>query len=326
MYHHTSHFPMFRPQRLRHNKNIRNLCSEINFSIKNIIYPIFISRNTSKDKTLLGKHKFSLDELKKIIKTISKLGIPGVMIFGLPKEKDSTGAQNLNKNSIVNTAIKIIKDIAPEIIVFTDLCLCDYINTSDCAFSDKNKNIKTKETLEYLCKVALNHAESGSDFISPSGMIDGTVISIRSILDNYGYEKTGIMSYSCKFASNLYQPFRDITKHNKNKIDRKKHQLNPSNTREAINESIMDIEEGADMLLVKPASWYLDIIFQIKNISNIPIVAYQTSGEYGALISASNDNILNLSNSVIENLICIKRSGANAIITYFAMDIAKWIK
>jgi len=326
MYRHISHFPMFRPQRLRYNKNIRDICSEVNFSIKNIIYPIFISKKTSIDNTLLGKHKFSLNELKKIIITINELGIPGVMIFGIPEEKDSSGSENLNKNSIVNMAIKIIKDLVPEMIIFTDLCLCDYVNTSDCAFSDKNGNIKTKETLEYLCNVAINYAESGSNFISPSGMIDGTVAAIRSILDKYNYEKTGILSYSTKFASNLYQPFREITGYNKSKVDRKKHQLNPANTREAINESIMDLEEGADMLLVKPASWYLDIIFQIKNISNIPIIAYQSSGEYGALISASNNNILNLSNTVIENLICIKRSGANSIITYFAMDIAKWIK
>lgn len=321
-----SNFPMFRPQRLRYNKNIRDICSEMNLSIKDIIYPIFISKHKTISKTLLDKHKFSLDELTKIIKTISNLGIPGVMIFGVPERKNSTGSENLNKNSIINTAIKIIKDIAPEIIVFTDLCLCDYIDTSDCAFSDDNGNIKTKETLEYLCTVALNYAKSGSDFISPSGMIDGTVLSIRSILDKYKYDRTGIMSYSSKFASNLYKPFREITGHTKNKIDREMHQLNPNNTREAINESLLDLKEGADLLLVKPASWYLDIIFQIKNISNIPILAYQTSGEYGALISASNNNILNLSKAVIENLICIKRSGASAIITYFAMDIAKWIK
>jgi len=326
MYRNISHFPMFRPQRLRFNENIRDLCSEINFSVKNIIYPIFISKESNRDNTLLGKHKFSLNELKKIIIIIHNLGIPGVMIFGIPDKKDSTGSENLNKNSIVNTAIKIIKNLVPEMIIFTDLCLCDYINTSDCAFSDKNKNIKTKETLEYLCNVAINHAESGSNFISPSGMIDGTVATIRSVLDTHNYEQTGILSYSTKFASNLYQPFREITGYNKSKIDRQKHQLNPTNTREAINESMMDLEEGADMLLVKPASWYLDIIFQIKNISNIPIIAYQSSGEYGALISASNNNILNLSHTVLENLICIKRSGASAIITYFAMDIAKWIK
>lgn len=316
-----------RPRRLRMNHQIRSLVRETRLGVDDLIYPIFlVEGNNIKEEisTLPGCYHFSVDMLKEEIDELLKLGIKAVILFGVPNKKDEAGSEAYNENGIVQKGIKEVKKLTNDIMVITDVCMCQYTDHGHCGIID-HALVDNDKTLEYLAQIALSHARAGADMVAPSDMMDGRVAAIRDILDNNGFKNISIMSYSAKYSSAFYGPFRAAAHSTPQFGDRKTYQMDPCNSDEAIRETELDIIEGADIVMVKPALSYLDIIRRIKDNFNAPIAAYNVSGEYAMIKAAAKAGLVDEKAIVIELLTSIKRAGADIIITYFAKDFARWI-
>jgi porphobilinogen synthase len=319
-----------RGRRLRQNKNIRNLVEETNLSVNDLIMPIFLIDGKSKSQKINSMPNIfrkTLDNQLKDISSAIKLGINAIIIFPAINEKlkDPLGKEALNKKGLIPRAISTIKKKFPEILVITDVALDPY-NSDGHDGLLKNGEILNDETVEILCRQACIHAEFGADIVAPSDMMDGRVAKIREALDRKGFYNTAIMSYAAKFASSLYGPFREALNSKPKSGDKKSYQINPKNYREAVKEILLDEAEGADLLVVKPASFYLDVIKTASETSVLPIVAYQVSGEYSMIKAAAQKGYIDNDSVMCESLESIKRAGATAIITYFALEIAKLLK
>ncbi|RKD30638.1 delta-aminolevulinic acid dehydratase [Thermohalobacter berrensis] len=317
-----------RPRRLRNNKMIRSLVRETKLHIEDLVYPLFVveGENVKKEiNSLPGNYHLSVDRLKEEIEEIRNLGIRHILLFGIPNNKNHLGEEAYSKDGIVQKAIRKIKENFDDIYIITDICMCQYTDHGHCGILTSEGRIDNDETLKYLGKIAVSHAEAGAHMVAPSDMMDGRVGYIRESLDKEGYEHIPIMAYSAKYASSFYGPFREAADSAPSFGDRKTYQMDPANGEEAIREVDLDIEEGADVVMVKPALPYLDVIRRIKYNFNIPVAAYNVSGEYSMLVNAVKNGILS-EEAIMEALLSIKRAGADIIITYFAKEVAKKLR
>ncbi|CEO22956.1 porphobilinogen synthase [Paraclostridium sordellii] len=317
-----------RPRRLRASSAIRDLVRETVLNINDLIYPLFVveGENIKEEiPSLPDVYHFSLDKLEAEIKELNELGIQHVILFGIPDEKDPFGKEAYNDEGIVQKAIRKIKEIDPSMCVTTDVCMCQYTSHGHCGILTEKGYVDNDETLGYLTKIAVSHAKAGADMVAPSDMMDGRIQAMREGLDEAGFETVAIMSYSVKYASSFYGPFRDAAGSAPSFGDRKTYQMDSANSNEALIEAELDVLEGADMLMVKPALSYLDVIRRVKDNFDLPLVAYNVSGEYSMLKLAVKEGLLN-EDAIYEAVMSIKRAGADIIITYFAKDIAKKIR
>ncbi|MGA1979350.1 MAG: porphobilinogen synthase [Sedimentisphaerales bacterium] len=318
-------FPKIRLRRLRSSASIRRLVRETSLSVDDLVYPLFIREGENLKepiKSMTGCFHFSPDTVATEAVEVAALGIPAVLLFGLPDKKDQTGSQAWAENGVIQRSIKEIKKAAPDLLVITDVCLCAYTSHGHCG-AVKDGKIDNDATCELLAKVALSHAQAGADIVAPSDMMDGRVKYIREALEENNFHDVAIMSYAAKFASAFYGPFRDALDSAPAFGDRKTYQMDPANARQALAEIALDIEEGADIVMVKPALAYLDIIYRARQRFDCPIAAYNVSGEYMSLTSAADAGLLDKEQAMMEMLYSIKRAGADIIITYFAKDVAK---
>ena len=322
-----------RPRRLRYHPHIRDLVRENKVDIDDLVAAIFVKHGTNIKQAISsmpGFFRYSVDRLEEEINEITNLGIKAVIIFGIPESKDHVGSESYNDKGVVQEAIKKIKSISPSVVVSSDLCFCQYTSLGHCGVTHEHNGFITvanDQSLKLLAQQAISHVKAGADVVAPSGMLDGMVKVIRRALDKEGFYKTPILSYAVKYRSSMYGPFGDAAGGAAKTGDRQTYQMDPANANEALREAKLDIEEGADILMVKPAHTYLDIIFRIKQAYPfIPLAAYHPSGEYMILKSAIANGSIDEKRSVIEVITSIKRAGANFIITYFAKDIARWLK
>ncbi|UCG79049.1 MAG: porphobilinogen synthase [Nitrospirota bacterium] len=321
-------FPIHRPRRLRNNEVIRRMVRETSVTADDLIYPLFVTfgKKTKKEITSMPNcYQESVDEIVKSAKEVHSLGIPAVILFGIPESKDETGSEGYADNGVVQQAIKAIKDTVPDLYVITDVCMCEYTSHGHCGVV-KDGNVLNDPTLELLVKEAVSHAKAGADMVAPSDMMDGRVGAIREALDDEGYEMLPIMSYAAKYASAFYGPFREAAESTPEFGDRRSYQMDPPNRREAIKEVELDIEEGADIVMVKPALSYLDIISDVKDAFDLPVAAYNVSGEYSLVHAAAKMGWIDYDKVMMEVLVSIKRAGADLILTYFAKDAAKLLR
>ena len=321
-------FPKQRLRRLRQTENLRKLVRETRLSPDNFIYPLFVVHGKGIKKeipSMPGNYQQSIDNIVKDAKETFSLGILAVILFGIPEHKDELASEAYAKKGIIQQAIKAIKDKVPELIVITDVCLCEYTSHGHCGIVKKGK-ILNDPTLQLLAKEAVSHAKAGADIVAPSDMMDGRVSAIRNALDKEGFIDTPIMSYAAKYASSFYGPFRDAVESTPKFGDRRTYQMDPANAREAIREVALDIEEGADIVMVKPALSYLDIIYRVKNEFNLPVAAYNVSGEFSIIKAGAKLGWIDEKRMMMEVLTSIKRAGADLILTYFAKEAAKALK
>ena len=326
-------FPKYRPRRLRGNKLIRDLVSENHLSVKDLIMPLFVRPGNgikNEISSMPGNYRFSVDTLVEEVKELASLGIPGVILFGIPSTKDELGTEAYADDGIIQKAVRAIKENVSDILVITDVCMCEYTNHGHCGYIKKDEKtgeyqIDNDETLKLLTKEALSHAEAGVDMVAPSDMMDGRVGAIRDVLDDNGYDNIPIMSYAAKYASAYFGPFRDAAESPPSFGDRRTYQMDTPNSEEAIREVALDIEEGADIVMVKPALPYLDIIRLVKDQFGHPVAAYNVSGEYSMVKAAHEKGWLDEKAVALETLTGIKRAGADIILTYWAKDAARWL-
>ncbi|MBW5396295.1 porphobilinogen synthase [Brachyspira pilosicoli] len=317
-----------RTRRTRNNAIIRDLISDVNLTMNDFLYPIFIEEGNNIKKeieAMPNQFRLSIDKLKEELEDIVNLGIRGVLLFGIPKNKDEIGSSSFDENGIIQNAVKYIKLNFPNLLVVTDVCMCEYTSHGHCGILCGN-NVDNDSTLEYISKIALSHVQAGSDIVAPSDCMDGHVYAIRNILDKNGYYNTPIMSYSVKYASCYYSPFRMAADSAPSFGDRKSYQMDFRNSKEYIRKIENDIEEGADIFIIKPALSYLDVIKDVSNNFNIPIAAYNVSGEYSMIKAASKLGFIDEKRAVLENMYALKRAGADIIITYHAKDLSKYLK
>ncbi|MEL6407044.1 MAG: porphobilinogen synthase [Chloroflexota bacterium] len=336
----TQAFPTMRPRRLRLNPNVRRMVRETELSPADFIYPLFIRHGENEKRpisSMPGQFQISVDNVVAEARAAQDLGIPAVILFGIPESKDWCGTDNFSDDGIVPQAIRAIKEALPELVVITDMCFCEYTHHGHCGIINtpdhEHYNADLPEgyllndvTLDLLGKASVTHAQAGADIIAPSGMLDGMVGAIRQALDSADYTQTSIMSYAAKYSSGFYGPFRDAAESPPSFGDRSQYQMDPANRREALKEVALDVAEGADFLMVKPALAYLDIIREVKNTYNLPLSAYQVSGEFSMIHAAAEKGWIDLERVALETLLSIKRAGADMIITYFAKDAAQWLQ
>lgn len=319
---------MDRTRRLRKNENMRSLIRENTIQVSQLIYPVFVTEESNvknEVKSMPGIYQFSLERVLEEVKSAYDLGIRTLLLFGIPNHKDETGSGAYAEDGIIPRAIRLIKSSYPDLILIADVCLCEYTSHGHCGLI-KDGEILNDETLPLLAKASVCYAKAGADIIAPSDMMDLRVAAIREELDRAGYEYIPILSYSAKFASGYYGPFRDAAHSAPGSGDRKSYQMDPANGREALREVEEDILEGADFIIAKPALAYMDIIKDISLNFNIPVIAYNVSGEYAMVKAAAANGWIDEKKIVMENMIGLKRAGATAIITYHALDIARWLK
>ena len=320
-------FPNTRLRRLRYNSLLRELVSETQLSVNDLIYPLFVCEGEkikNEIPSMPGQFQFSIDNLIKKCKQVQEKGIKAILIFGVSKNKDKTGDIACSENSIVQRAIKAIKEENINLLLIADVCNCEYTSHGHCG-TIVDGDVENDLTLSTLAKQSLSLVRAGADIIAPSDMMDGRVQAIRKVLDSSGFYKVPILSYSAKYASSFYSPFRDAADSSPIGFDRKTYQMNYSNSNEAIREVEQDVLEGADMIMIKPALSYLDIISKVKQNFSLPIVAYSVSGEYSMIKAASINNFLDEKKIVLETLLSFKRAGCDGILTYFAKSAAVWI-
>ncbi len=320
-------FPKHRPRRLRKNETIRKMVRETSLSVDDLILPLFVTFGKgvkNEIKSMPGHYQLSVDNLGKEIKEIKSLGIPAVILFGIPEHKDEVGSEAYNPKGIIQQAIKAIKNKTPELMVITDVCMCEYTSHGHCGVI-KHGDVDNDATLELLAKEALSHTRAGADMVAPSDMMDGRVGAIRKILDENNFSNIPIMSYAAKYASAFYGPFREAAESTPEFGDRRSYQMDPANTNEALREAQLDIEEGADIVMVKPALPYLDIIRRVKEELGYPVAAYNVSGEFAMIKAAAKLGWMDGQRAMMESLMSIKRAGADLILTYFAKEAAKLI-
>ncbi len=319
------YFPSYRPRRLRKNENFRRMIRETKLSVDDLVYPLFVTfgKNVKKPiNSMPGHFQMSADNLIKEIEKARDLGIPAILLFGIPEKKDETASGAFMKDGVIQQAIKRIKDRVSEIVVITDVCLCEYTSHGHCGMIEKG-DVDNDTTLEVLAETALSHAKAGADMVAPSAMMDGQVGAIREALDEAGYENLPIMAYSAKYASCFYGPFREAAESAPKFGDRKSYQMDPANSDEAIREISLDVEEGADIIMVKPALPYLDVIRRAREEYDLPIAAYNVSGEFSMIKAAAKLGWIDGEKAMMESLTSIKRAGADIILTYFAPEAAK---
>jgi porphobilinogen synthase len=316
---------IIRPRRLRRTPEIRRIVRETEITTEDLVYPLFVKNGKGiKDPipSMPGQYHFSVDTLVSEVEELRDLGLKAIILFGLPEYKDSTGSSAFDENEAVQVSVRAIKDKFPDMVVITDVCLCEYTDHGHCGII-KNGCVHNDSTLEILAKTALSHVKAGADFVAPSDMMDGRVAAIREILDSNGYCDNGIISYAVKYASAFYGPFREAADSAPEFGDRTGYQMDPGNSNEALREAILDIEEGADMIMVKPALPYLDIIKRVQGECLLPIAAYHVSGEYSMIKAAEERGWVDGPRIMMESLTCIKRAGAKLIFTYFAKEAAR---
>ncbi len=337
--HITGHKLTSRPRRMRLTAPLRALLRETELNRLDFIYPLFVrpGRDVQCDiRSMPGVYQWSVDRLPAEIEAVATLGIPAVLLFGIPSQKDPLGLENFSANGIVQQAVRVIKDAVPEMVVVTDVCMCEYTDHGHCGVLNVGEPrvqphlpegyVLNDPTLEILGKVAVSHAEAGADIVAPSGMMDGMVAAIRQALDDSSFEHLPILSYAVKYASSFYGPFREAAESPPKFGDRKTHQMDPANAREALREAALDVAEGADMLMVKPALPYLDVIRRVHDaFPDLSIAAYNVSGEYSMIKAAALNGWLDERNAVLETLTAIKRAGADLILTYHAKDAVRWL-
>lgn len=316
------------PTRLRKNTAVRNLIRETQLSMNDVVYPLFIVDGTGVRKeigSMKDQYHLSLDMLEAETLALKELGIRYVILFGVPDEKDNEATPAFVDDGLVQEAIRVIKKVDPKMYVITDVCLCEYKSDGHCCFFEENGEIRRAQTLETLSRTALSHVRAGADMVAPSDMMDGRIDHMRETLNLAGYESIPIMAYSAKFASSFYGPFRDAANSAPAFGDRRSYQMDPANSREALKEMVLDIAEGADIVMVKPAMPYLDVIVQGKELSYLPMAAYQVSGEYAMIKNAVDADLMDR-RAIFESLLSIKRAGADIIITYFAKELQAMLK
>jgi porphobilinogen synthase len=332
-------FPLVRPRRLRRTAALRRMVRETSLSVSDVIYPLFVRAGHAQQipiRSMPGLYQWSIDRLLGEIDEVAELGIPAVMLFGIPDRKDAIGSENWRADGIIPRAIRAIKASRPEMIVISDMCLCEYTDHGHCGVINYPDSgcfnphlphgyVLNDPTLELLQASSVAHAKAGADVIAPSGMIEGMVGAIRGALDQSGHEHVAIMSYAAKYASGFYGPFRDAAESPPQFGDRSQYQMDPANKREAIRETALDIDEGADVVMVKPALPNLDVLSEIRRRFDVPTAAYQVSGEYAMLHAAAANGWIDLERCAMETLTAIKRAGADMILTYFAKDLARWL-
>lgn len=314
-----------RGRRLRINKALRDMVRETTISPNDFIYPIFVveGENIKNEiSSLPDCYHYSVDRLHEIVKEVTDCGVKGIILFGIPDHKDACGSEAYAENGIVQRAVRKIKELNKDLYVITDVCMCEYTSHGHCGILD-GENVDNDKTLEYLAKISVSHVKAGADMVAPSDMMDGRIGYIREALDKEGFYNTPIMSYSAKYCSAFYGPFREAANSAPQFGDRKGYQMDPANRREALKEVEMDIREGADIVMVKPALSYLDIIREVKNNTNIPVAAYCVSGEYAMVKAGAKMGVIDEERIVMEMLTSIKRAGADMIITYHALYAAK---
>jgi len=322
-----SSFPTKRLRRLRYNSIVRDMIRETVLTKNDLIYPLFVVPGTKvkhEVRSMPGVYQMSIDVLVEECKELVQLGIPAIILFGIPDHKDEVGSGAYDPNGIIQQAVRAIKKEVKNILVITDVCMCEYTSHGHCGVLD-GERILSDQTIKLLAKEAVTHAQAGADVIAPSDMMDGRVAAIRKSLDYKGFTNIPIMSYAVKYSSGYYGPFRDAADSAPSFGDRRSHQMDIANGDEAIREAESDVEEGADIIMLKPAGPYLDIIRRVKDKFEMPTAAYQVSGEYSMIKAAAQNNWIDGERVMLESLISIKRAGADMILTYFAKDVAKWI-
>ena len=321
-------FPIYRPRRLRASENLRRLVRETSLSVDDLIYPMFVvhGQDTAIEiSSMPGCYQYSVDRLVKAAKELASLGIPGTILFGIPETKDALGSEAYAEDGIIQQAVRAIKDEVPDLLVITDVCLCEYTDHGHCGIIEGGE-VQNDPTLDLLVKESVSHAQAGADVIAPSDMMDGRVGAIRDALDEEGYENIPIMAYSAKYASAFYGPFREAAESAPQFGDRRSYQMDPANAEEALREVALDIEEGADIVMVKPALSYLDVIHQVKTEFQMPVAAYNVSGEYAMIKAAAQNEWIDEKRVALEVLTSIKRAGADMILTYFAKSVVEWLE
>jgi len=323
-----ANYPLKRLRRLRYNPLVRDLVRETILTKDDFIYPLFAvpgEKIKNPIKSMPGVFQMSIDVLVEECKEVAALGIPAVILFGIPEHKDEVGSDAYSPNGIIQQAVRAIKSSVQNLLVITDVCLCEYTSHGHCGVL-QGEDILNDETVSLLAKEAVSHAEAGADIIAPSDMMDGRILSIRKALDYKGFTKIPIMSYAAKYASGFYGPFRDAAESTPAFGDRRSHQMDIGNTNEAMREVESDIEEGADIVMVKPAGAYLDVIYRVKEKFGLPTAAYQVSGEFAMIKAAAQNGWIDGERVMMESLTAIKRAGADMILTYFAKDAAKFLE
>jgi porphobilinogen synthase len=316
-----------RPRRLRKNPAIRSLVRETSISPSDFIYPLFVDETITEAvavKSMPGVSRIPLSDVGKVTRECAALGIPGIILFGIPAEKDATGSGGWDANGIVQRAIREAKNSSPESYVIADTCFCEYTDHGHCGVLDGDE-VDNDATLANLQKEAISYAEAGVDMIAPSGMMDGMIAAIRAGLDSAGFKDIPIMSYAVKYASAYFGPFRDAADSSPSFGDRASYQMDPANSREALREAMLDIEEGADILMVKPGLAYMDIIRSVKDITDLPVAVYNVSGEYAMVKAAAEKGWIDEKRLVLETMLSFKRAGADLILSYHALDVARWL-
>lgn len=322
-------YPDLRLRRLRRTEKLRDMVRETALSVNDFIYPLFVVFGKDKKeeiKSMPGIFRYSVDRIMEEVDEVVKLGIPAVILFGIPEKKDPEGNTALDDNGEVQQAVRKIKKSYPDLIVITDVCLCEYTSHGHCGILTKKGEVDNDATIEALAEEALSHARAGADIVAPSDMMDGRVLAIRELLDEKGHDNIPILSYSVKYASAFYGPFRDAAESTPSFGDRKSYQMDPANIREAVREATLDIGEGADMIMVKPALSYLDVIAAMREEFPYPLVAYNVSGEYSMVKAAGKMGWVDEQRIMMEILLSIKRAGADMIITYHAKESARLLK
>jgi len=315
---------IIRPRRLRRTQALRDMVRETALSVKDLIYPMFVRCGTGvcdPIPSMPGQFHYSVDTIAEEMESIRDSGIPAVLLFGLPDRKDATGSRSCAADGVVQQAVAAIKRRTPDLTVITDVCLCEYTDHGHCGVL-KDGNVDNDATVEILARQAVTHADAGVDLVAPSDMMDGRVAAIRRSLDNAGYQDIGILSYAVKYASAFYGPFREAAECAPQFGDRSAYQMDPGNAREGVKEALLDVEEGADMIMVKPALPYLDVIRRVREVSLLPVAAYNVSGEYAMIKAAEERCWIDGPRVMMETLLSIKRAGADLIITYFAREAA----
>ncbi|MDH3444136.1 MAG: porphobilinogen synthase [Deltaproteobacteria bacterium] len=318
-------YPRYRPRRLRRNEKIRGLVRETNLSPTQLIYPLFVGPEKNKSlpvSSMPGVAQLTVDDAVRECEEADALGIPAVILFGIPERKDAVGSEAYADHGVVQQALRAIKEKVPAMIVITDVCLCEYTDHGHCGVI-KNGDVDNDETLELLVQEALSHARAGADIVGPSDMMDGRVGAIRRALDENGFKHVSIMAYAAKYASGFYGPFREAAESTPRFGDRRSYQMDPANADEALREVELDIREGADIVMVKPAMAYLDIVYRVKQRFAYPVAAYNVSGEYSMIKAAGANGWVDEQRIMMEVLISIRRAGADMILTYFAKDVAR---
>ena len=320
--------PMFRPRRLREKPLLRKLVRETTLAVDDLVYPLFVVGGRGVREAISsmpGQARLSIDELVREAKDVASQGIPALLLFGVPAEKDPRGSEAYAEDGIVQQAVRAVKDTVPDLLVITDVCLCQYTSHGHCGVVEDG-SVRNDSTLELLARTAVSHVEAGADMVAPSDMMDGRVAAIREALDEASYVDTPIMAYSAKYASSFYGPFREAAESTPQFGDRRSYQMDPANGVEALREIALDIDEGADIVMVKPALPYLDIISRAKSEFGVPLAAYSVSGEYAMIRAAGRLGWLDEERAMMEAIVAIRRAGADIVITYFAKDAARLLE